>query len=73
MGTSLKLSPYRCGVRQGSALSPLLYVLIIELLAAQLRSNPNIVGFTVEGEKIISLHYADHDHHHTEPMFQRGH
>ena len=23
------------------------------------RSNPNIVGFTVEGEKIISLHYAD--------------
>ena len=33
--------------------------MIIELLAAQLRSNPNIVGFTVEGETIISLHYAD--------------
>jgi len=37
----------------------LLYVLIIELLAAQLRSNPNIVGFTVGSEKITSLHYAD--------------
>ena len=47
------------GVRQGCPLSPLLYVLIIELLAAQLRANPNIVGFTVGGEKIVSLHYAD--------------
>ena len=48
-----------CGVRQGCPISPLLYVLMIELLAAQLRANPNIVGFTVEGEKIVSLHYAD--------------
>ena len=47
------------GVRQGCPLSPLLYVLIIEILAAQLRANPNIVGFTVGGEKIVSLHYAD--------------
>ena len=47
------------GVRQGCPLSPLLYVFIIEILAAQLRANPNIVGFTVGGEKIVSLHYAD--------------
>ena len=51
--------PLRRGVRQGCPLSPLLYVLIIEILALQLRANPNIVGFTVGGEKIISLHYAD--------------
>ena len=51
--------PLNRGVRQGCPLSPLLYVLIIEILALQLRKNPDIVGFTVGGEKIISAHYAD--------------
>ena len=40
--------PLRRGVRQGCPLSPLLYVLIIEILALQFRKNPDIVGFTVE-------------------------
>ena len=47
------------GVRQGCPISSLLYVLVIEILALQLRQNQNIVGFTVGGEKIVSLHYAD--------------
>ncbi len=51
--------PLRRGVRQGCPLSALLYVLVIELLALLLRNNPNIVGFQIGGEKIISLHYAD--------------
>ncbi len=51
--------PLRRGVRQGCPLSALLYVLVIELLSLLLRNNPNIVGFQVGGEKIISLHYAD--------------
>ncbi len=51
--------PLKSGVRQGCPLSPLLYVIVIELLALQLRSNPNIIGFEVEGEKIISSHYSD--------------
>ena len=51
--------PLRCGVRQGCPLSALLYVMIIEILALQLRANPNIVGFVVEGEKLVSSHYAD--------------
>ena len=49
----------QCGVRQGCPLSPLLYVMVIEVLALQLRANPNIVGFNIEGEKIVSTHYAD--------------
>lgn len=51
--------PLKSGVRQGCPLSALLYVLVIELLALQLRVNPNIVGFKINGEKIISSHYAD--------------
>ena len=51
--------PLRRGVWQGCPLSPLLYVLVIEVLAIQLRLNPNIVGFKVGGEKIVSAHYMD--------------
>ena len=51
--------PINRGVRQGCPLSALLYVMVIEVLALQLRKNPNIVGFKVGGEKIISQHYAD--------------
>ena len=51
--------PLKCGVRQGCPLSALLYVMVIEILALQLRANPNIVGFTIDSEKIISSHYAD--------------
>ena len=51
--------PLRRGVRQGCPLSSLLYVMVIEVFALQLRKNSDIVGFQVGGEKIISLHYAD--------------
>ena len=51
--------PLKRGVRQGCRLSTLLYVLVIEVLALQLRANPNIIGFTIEEEKIISSHYLD--------------
>ena len=46
-----KQIPLKRGVRQGCPLSALLYVLIIEVLAIQFRINPNIVGFTIGGEK----------------------
>ena len=51
--------PLNRGLRQGCPLSMMLYVICIELLALQLRKNPNLVGFKIGGEKIISLHYAD--------------
>ena len=31
----------------------------MEVFAIQLRANPNIVGFTIEGGKIVSAHYMD--------------
>ena len=51
--------PLKRGVRQGCPLSLHLYVMVIEVLAIQLRLNPNIVGFTIHGEKIVSVHYVD--------------
>ena len=51
--------PLKRGVRQGCPLSSSLYVIIIEILALQLRANPNIIGFQICGEKIISSHYLD--------------
>ena len=32
---------------------------MIPFLYIQLRLNPNIVGFKIEGEKIVSAHYMD--------------
>ena len=58
-GFLTKPIPLKRGVRQGCPLSSLLYVLVIEVLAIQLRINPNIVGFKIEGEKIVSAHYMD--------------
>ena len=54
-----KQIPLKRGVRQGCPLSALLYVLVIEVLAIQFRLNPNIVGFKIGGEKIVSAHYMD--------------
>ena len=61
MDTSNFFQPSR-GVRQGCPLSPLLYVISIEVLAANLRSHPDIVGLRPSGLNcalpVVSL-YAD--------------
>ena len=40
-------------------LNSMLFVTVIEILALQLRENPNVVGFQIEQEKIFSAHYID--------------
>ena len=49
------------GVRQGCPLSPLLYVLVAEVFAVNLRSNPRIQGITFPGVASVSpiIQYAD--------------
>ena len=39
------------GVRQGDPLSPLLYVLCVEVLASQIRASPFITGFLLPGSR----------------------
>ena len=58
-GYLTKPIPLERGVRQGCPLSSPLYVMVIEILALQLRSNPNIVGFQIGEEKFVSAHYMD--------------
>ena len=58
--TSSFFSPSR-GVRQGCPLSPLLYVITIEVLAVCLRTSPRLRGVTLPNslEELRSLGYAD--------------
>ena len=50
----------RRGVRQGDALSPLLYVLCVEVLACKIRASENIKGFLLPGARGLQFKVAQY-------------
>jgi len=50
------------GVKQGCPLSPLLYVLVAEVLAVNIRCNPRIPGLSLPGVPLVvsPVHYYVH-------------
>ena len=52
--------PLQCGVRQGDSLSPLLYVLCVEVLACLIRNSKNVRGFLLPGAK--GKHFKVHQY-----------
>ena len=50
-GEKLKASPLRSGTRQGCSLSPLLFNIVLEVLATVIREEKEIKGIQIRKEK----------------------
>ena len=58
-GTSTGYFKLKRGTKQGDPLSPYLFVLALQTLFNQVRSNPSIKGFRINNVKIKLTAYAD--------------
>ena len=57
-GEKLKAFPLRSGTRQGCPLSPLLFNIVLEVLATAIREEKEILGIQIRKEVKLSL-FAD--------------
>ena len=57
-GEKLKAFPIRSGIRQGCALSPILFNIVLEVLATAIREEKEIKGIQIRKEVKLSL-FAD--------------
>ena len=58
-GEKLKAFPLRSGIRQGCPLSPLLFNIILEVLATAIREEKEIKGIQIRKEEIKLSLFAD--------------
>ena len=58
-GEKLKASPQRSGTRQGCPLSPLLFNIVMEVLATAIREAKEIKGIQIRKEEVKFSLFAD--------------
>ena len=58
-GEKLKASPIRSGTRQGCPLSPLLFNIVLEVLATAIREENEIKGIQIRKEEVKLSLFAD--------------
>ena len=58
-GEKLKAFPLRSGARQGCPLSPLLFNIVLEVLATEIREEKEISGIQIGNEELTLSLFAD--------------